>query len=295
VIRFRFVEDHRGVYDVKRMCALVELPRSSFYAWAAGPTAAAQARDAADAELVVVIEQVWRDSRRTYGWPRVWGQLTQRRGMTVSRRRVARIMREHGFVGAHTRKRWRRGRPDLAPAADRLRRVFTAERPNLRWVADITEFPTGEGKLHLAAIRDLCHRGIVGWAMDEQQDAALVVDALTMALARTDPDGLIHHNDRGSQYTSLDFVMAAGHAGLQLSFGSTGDCFDNAAMETFWTTLKREIAHIRGPQGNWFDTRDAARGYLFEFIEVFYNRQRHQTGLGHLTPAEYAARFRDRP
>jgi transposase InsO family protein len=123
--------------------------------------------------------------------------------MTVSRRRVARIMREHGFVGAHTRERWRRGRPDSAPAADHPQRVFTAQRPNLRWVADITEFPTGEGKLHLAAIRDLCHRGIVGWAMDEHQDAQLVVDALTMALGRTapDPDGLIHHSDRGMQYT----------------------------------------------------------------------------------------------
>ena len=153
--------------------------------------------------------------------------------------------------------KWRRGRPDIAPAADRLQRVFSAERPNLRWVADITEFPTGEGKLHLAGIRDLCHRGIVGWAMDEHQDAQLVVDALTMALGRTapDPDGLIHHSDKGSQYTSLDFVMAAGHAGLQLSFGSTGDCFDNAAMETFWATLKREIAHIRGPLGIWFETR----------------------------------------
>jgi putative transposase len=97
------------------------------------------------------------------------------------------------------------------------------------------------------------------------------------------------------QYTALDFVMAAGHAGLRLSFGSTGDCFDNAAMETFWATLKREVAHIRGPSGIWFETRDAARAYLFEFIEVFYNRQRHQAGLGHLTPAEYAARFRECP
>jgi len=202
-------------------------------------------------------------------------------------------MREHGFVGAHTRRRWRRGRPDVAPAADRLQRVFTAKRPNLRWVADITEFPTGEGKLHLAAIRDLCHRGIVGWDTDEHQDATLVVDALTMALGRTaaDRDGLIHHSDRGTQYTSLEFVMAAGHAGLQLSFGSTGDCFDNAAMETFWATLKREIAHIRGADGIWFATRTAARAYLFEFIEVFYNRQRHQAGLGHRTPAEFAATF----
>ena len=260
-------------------CAPWSRCRVELLRWAAGPSTAAAARADADAALAAVIEQMWRDSRRTYGWPRVWGQLTRRRGLTVSRRRVARMMREQGFVGAHTRKKWRRGRPDIAPAPDRLQRVFSAERPNLRWVADITEFPTGEGKLHLAAIRDLCHRGIVGWATDEHQDALLVVDALTMALGRTapDPDGLIHHSDRGSQYTSLDFVMAAGHAGLQLSFGSTGDCFDNAAMETFWATLKREIAHIRGPIGIWFETRDEARAYLFEFIEVFYNRQRHQS------------------
>ena len=118
-------------------------------------------------------------------------RATRRRDTVIWRRRVS---------WPHTRKRWRRGRPDIAPAADHLQRVFSAERPNLRWVADITEFPTGEGKLHLAAIRDLCHRGIVGWAMDEHQDAQLVVDALTMALGRTaaGTDGLIHHSDKGS-------------------------------------------------------------------------------------------------
>ncbi len=292
MIRFRFVADHRDVHDVKRMCHLVEVPRSSFYAWTAGPTSAVMARAAADDELAVVIDQIYRESRRTYGSPRVRGQLG-RRGLAVSRKRVARIMREHGLVGAHSRRRWRRGRPDVAPAADRLNRDFHAERPNQRWVADITEFPTREGKLHLAAIRDLCHRGIVGWAIGEHQDAALVVDALTFALGRTapHPDGLIHHSDKGSQYTSADFVMAAGHAGLEVSFGSTGDCYDNAAMETFWSVLKREITWIRG--SIHFDTRDQARHYLFEFIEVFYNRQRHQAGLGHLTPAEYAANYRN--
>lgn len=294
MIRFRFVEEHRGVYDVKRMCSLLEVPRSSFYAWAAGPTPAAAARADAEAALARVIEQVWLDSRRTYGWPRVWGQLTRRRGMTVSRRRVARIMRDQGWKGAHARKKWRRGRPDIAPAPDHLRRQFSAERPNQRWVADITEFTTDDGKLFVAAIRDLFHRGIVGWAMDEHQDAILVVDALTMALTRTssgDRTGLVHHSDRGTQYTSFDFTLAADHAGLQLSFGSTGDCYDNAAMETFWATLKREIAHIRGPEGIHFPSREAARNFVFEYIEVFYNRQRHQTDLGHLTPAEYAANY----
>jgi transposase InsO family protein len=221
----------------------------------------------------------------------VWGQL-RRRGYLVTRKTVAKLMRQQGYVGAHTRKRWRRGHRDVAQFGDWLNRQFHAEQPNERWVADITEFSTGEGKLFLAGIRDLCHRGIVGWAIGEHQDAALVVDALTMGLGRTavDADGLVHHSDKGTQYTSNEFVMAAGHARLQLSFGSTGDCFDSAAMETFWARLKTEIAWIRG--STHFDTRDQARRYLFEFIEVFYNRQRHQTGLGHLTPAEYATKFR---
>ena len=170
-------------------------------------------------------------------------------------------------------------------------RDFRAIAPNQRWVADITEFPTGEGKLYLAGIRDLFHRGIVGWDTSGRQDAALVVSALTMALARTgNPAEVIHHADKGSQYTSLDFAFAAGNADMHLSFGSTGDAFDNAAMETFWARLKVEIAWIRG--SIWFETRAAAHAYLFEFIEVFYNRQRHQAGLGHLTPAEYADKWR---
>ncbi len=200
-------------------------------------------------------------------------------------------MRTNGLVGAHASKRWRRGRPDAGGAPDLLNRDFHADRPNLRWVADITEFPTGEGKLYLAGIRDLCHRGIVGWDTSGRQDAALVVAALTMALARTgNPTNVIHHADKGTQYTSLDFAFAAGNTDMQLSFGSTGDAFDNAAMETFWARLKVEIAWIRG--SIWFETRAAAHAYLFEFIEVFYNRQRHQAGLGHLTPAEYADKWR---
>lgn len=200
-------------------------------------------------------------------------------------------MRANGLVGAHASKKWRRGRPDAGGVPDLLSRDFRAVAPNQRWVADITEFPTGEGKLYLAGIRDLFHRGIVGWDTAGRQDAALVVSALTMALARTGhPGDVIHHSDKGSQYTSLDFAFAAGNADMQLSFGSTGDAFDNAAMETAWARLKVEIAWIRG--SIWFPTRAECHAYLFEFIEVFYNRQRHQTGLGHLTPAEYADQWR---
>ncbi|MCB0983855.1 MAG: IS3 family transposase [Ilumatobacter sp.] len=283
----RFVHDNQADLPVKRMCELVEVPRSSFYAWAGHEPSA---REVADATLLELIRGIHRRSRRTYGAPRVQGQLA-RVGTHVSRRRVARLMAADGLVGAHARKKWRRGRPDTGGAPDRLNRNFTAERPNAAWVADVTEFPTGEGKLYLAGVRDLFHRGIVGWDTSAKQDSILVVNALTMALARTgNPAEVIHHSDKGSIYTSLDFAFSAGNNDVHLSFGSTGDCFDNAAMETFWARLKVEIEWIRGSIR--FNTHAEAHAYLFEFIEVFYNRQRHQTGLGHLTPAEYADKWR---
>jgi transposase InsO family protein len=286
VIRFRFVDDHRDLYEVKRMCELAEVSRSGYYAWKGRPPCP---RAVADAELADQIRQIHLDSRGTYGAPRVHGQL-RRRGHRVGCKRVARLMRAQRLHGAHIRK-WRRRRVDVAPAPDRLERDFSADRPNQRWVADMTVFPTGEGKLHLAGIRDLCHRGMVGWSMSEHPDAELAVDALVMALGRcdADDDGLIHHSDKGSPYTSGDFCSMANLEGLQVSFGSTGDCYDNAAMESCWSAIKREIAWIRG--SIWFPTRDDARLYLFEFIEVFYNRQRHQAALGHLTPVEFAATF----
>ena len=289
MIRFRFVHDNQADLPIKRMCELVEVPRSSFYAWV---NHTPSAREIADAELLEVIVDIYRRSRRSYGVPRVLGQL-RRRGHRVARSRVARLMRVNGLVGAHSPRKWRRGRPDAGGGPDLLNRDFTASAPNQRWVADITEFPTGDGKLYLAGIRDLFHRGIVGWDTAGRQDAALVVSALMMALARTGhPADVIHHADKGTQYTSLDFAFAAGNADMTLSFGSTGDAFDNAAIETFWARLKVEIEWIRG--SIWFDTRADAHAYLFEFIEVFYNRQRHQAGLDHLTPAEYADRWRHR-
>ena len=163
-------------------------------------------------------------------------------------------MRANDLVGAHAPKKWRRGRPDAGGLPDLLQRNFVASAPNQRWVADVTEFACGDGKLYLAGIRDLFHRGIVGWDTSGRQDSTLVVSALTMALARTgNPTEVIHHADKGSIYTSLDFAFAAGNADMTLSFGSTGDAYDNAAMETFWARLKVEINWIRG--SIWFPTR----------------------------------------
>ena len=221
--RFRFVDDHRDTYEVKRLCELVEISPSGYYAWRSRP---ASPRAVADGELLVDIRRIHRESRCTYGAPRIHGQL-RRRGHHVGCKRVARLMRQDGLMGVHKRK-WRRRRPDIAPAPDRLNRNFAAARPNQRWVADITEFPTGEGKLHVAGVRDLCHRGLVGWSMSAHPDAELVVDALVMALGRAEPDadGLVHHSDKGGAYLSGDFCSMASLAGLQVSFGSTGDCWD---------------------------------------------------------------------
>jgi putative transposase len=218
----------------------------------------------------------------------VWGQL-RHQGRRVGRHRVARLMARNGLVGVHARKRWRRGRPDVAPAPDLLNRDFTAASPDEKWVADLSEFGCLDGKLYVAGIRDLFDKTLVGWSMGERQTTDLVVAALVMALGRRAPDGeLVHHADRGSQYTSLEFSNRLGDWRLTPSYGSTGDCFDNASMESFWATAKKEVRHLHGPFSQL--TRSQLRTILFDYIEVFYNRSRHQAGLGHRTPAEaYAA------
>jgi transposase InsO family protein len=281
----RFVDDHQADYPITVLCRLVELSRATFYRWA-NPDLSDRYLD--DAYLAKEIVDIHRTSRRTYGSPRVWGQL-RRSGVRVGEKRVARIMAEIGLIGAHSRRKWRRGRANTAPAADLLERDFTAEASDLRWVADITEFGCVDGKLYLAGILDLHDRGIAGWSMGQRQTTDLVVNALVMALTRRDPDNeLVHHADRGAQYTSVEFTNRLGDWGVIASYGSTGDCFDNAAMEATWATVKREIRHLHG---DWADlTRSQLRTILFDYIETFYNRARHQTGLEHHTPAEtYAA------
>ncbi|MCU1499004.1 MAG: transposase [Acidimicrobiales bacterium] len=177
----------------------------------------------------------------------------------------------------------------MAPAPDLLQRDFSAPAPDLRWVADISEFACLDGKLYLAGIRDLHDKTLVGWSMGERQTTDLVVAALVMALGRRQPsERLVHHADHGCQYTSLEFTNRLADWGLAGSYGSVGDCFDNAAMETFWAVTKTEIRHIWGPIEDF--TRSQMRTILFDYIEVFYNRSRHQAGLGDRTPAEtYAA------
>lgn len=286
MIGFRFVEEHQAEYRVTDLCRVAGVSRSGFYAWRSRP---ASARAQANAVLLEEIREIHAQSRGTYGAPRVRGQL-RHRGHRVSRHRVARLMAADGLVGVHGRRKWRKGRhPKMIPAPDLLQRDFTAERSDLRWVADITEFACEDGKLFLAAIRDLHDRSIVGWSMGERQTTDLVVAALVMALGRREPSAeLLHHADHGAQYTSLEFTNRLADWNIAGSYGTVGDAYDNAAMETFWATLKKEVVHIWGPVQD--HTRSQMRTILFDYIEVFYNRSRHQAGLDDRTPAQtYAA------
>lgn len=280
----RFVHDHQAEHAVKDLCRVIDLPRSTYYAWLSHQPSQ-RAWD--DNVLLSEIRDIHTLSRHTYGAPRILGQL-RHRGHRIGRHRVARIMVEHGLVGVHGRKKWRRGKANTAYAPDLLERDFSATRPDERWVADISEFHCLDGKLFLAGIRDLFDKTLVGWAMGERQTTDLVVSALVMALSRRRPDAdLVHHSDKGPQYTSLDMANRLSDWGLSASFGSTGDAYDNAAMESFWATAKREIEFLHGPVRQL--AKSQLRTIIFEYVEVFYNRERHQAILGHLTPAEYYA------
>lgn len=280
--RQRFVREFEREHNISKLCSLMEISKSGFYAWRNRPPSP---RDQSDAELSKVILEIHAASRRTYGIPRVYGVLRQR-GIRVGRKRVARLMRCGGLVGAHSRRKWRRGRPDIAPAPDLVQRDFSSRGINQLLVADITEFKTLEGKLYLAGVKDLGSNAIVGWSMSSRQTTELVIGAVVMAVERRNLDGkVVHHSDRGCQYTSFGFTQRLSDLGLVQSFGSTGDCYDNAAMESFWATLKRELLHIYGI-ATW-PTRAALKTAIFDYIEVFYNRQRNQERLGHLPPLTY--------
>jgi putative transposase len=232
-----------------------------------------------------VILEIHERSRRTYGAPRVHAEL-RRLDQRCSRKRVARLMRTSGLVGVHARRRWRRGRPDVAPVPDLVNRDFMPSGPDQVWAADVTQFRTHEGWLHLAAVIDLWSRRIVGWSMSASPNSELVTDALLMAFQRRRPDRrVVHHSDRGAAYTSLAFSQRVRDLELDQSFGSTGDCYDNAAVEAFWATLKRELGWIHNTT-TW-PSRAELRSALFDYIEGFYNPNRIQRRLGHQSPADY--------
>jgi transposase InsO family protein len=290
VSRYRFIAAEKATYPVAILCRVLGVSRASFYAWCdRGPSA----REQTDQQLLQQISRIHRTSRGTYGAPRVHAELRDDYGVRVSRKRVARLMRTHGLVGCHRRRRRGLTRPDPAatPAPDLVGRLFDPGTPDRTWFADISYIPTGQGWLYLAVVLDGCSRRVVGWAMADHLRAELAIDALQMALQRRQPaQGLICHSDRGSQYTAGVYTRVLEDAGLCQSMGRVATCFDNAARESFFATLKTELVHTRA-----WPTRQSARTAIYEYIEVFYNRRRRHSALDYLSPTEYERRHHQQP
>lgn len=288
-MRFQFIEDHRAEFPVRRMCEVLDVSPSGYYAWRRRPPSA---REMANQELMQKIEMVFEESGETYGSPRVHQALI-RQGVRCSKNRVARLMRLRGLKAKQTKRyrattRRNRAHP-VAP--NRLQRDFVAHRPNEKWLADITYIPTQEGWLYLAVILDLYSRRVVGWAMSERMTEGLTLNALRMALQQRRPGpGLIHHSDQGSQYTGHAYQALLKEHGIEASMNGVGSWYDNAPMESFLGTLKSErVHHIL------YHTRDEARADLFSYIEGFYNRRRLHSALGYLSPEEFEHAHRYRP
>jgi transposase InsO family protein len=279
-MRCRFVAAERASFPVRVLCRTVGVAVGGFYAWLRrGPGR----RREGDRRVGERIGAIFAASRGTYGSPRVHAEL-RAEGVRVSRKRVARLMREAGLAVARRRRvpRTTDSRHDHPVAPNLLDRDFVADRPDTVWLADISYIPTGEGWLYLAAIKDLATREIVGWSMADHLRAELACDALRMALRRRQPaEGLIHHSDRGVQYACKDYRAILARHGIAPSMSRKGDCWDNAPMESFFGSLKGELVHRTA-----FPTREAARRAIFEYIEAFYNRRRRHSALGFLTPAQ---------
>jgi transposase InsO family protein len=268
---------------------VMRVSRSAYYAWRHGEPSN---RALEDARLLVKIKQIHRDSFGTYGAPRIHAELREEHDVRIGKKRVARLMREADLVGVHRRKH---KNPNDARAPESESRAFenllegnfTADAPNRRYVADITQHETLEGWLYLAVILDLFGRRVVGWSMGSTMHAELVVDALQMAIAnRQPPIGVIHHSDRGSQYTSLTFGRHLEENGMLGSMSKPGSPAENAAMESFFASLETELLVRK----EW-DTRQELKTAIFHYIEVFYNRQRRHSTLGYVSPAEYERRY----
>ena len=265
------------------MCRVLDVSPSGYYAWLVRP---ASARARRDGELLERILAIHTDSRGTYGAPRVQAEL-RAQGVFVSRKRVARLMRQAGVRGVSRRRFVATTVRDerSVPAPDLVQRDFEVAGPNQLWVADITYIPTWAGFLYLAVVLDAWSRRVVGWAMATHLRTELVLDALEMAVRQRQPRGVIHHSDQGCQYTSIAFGKRCGEAGVRPSMGSVGDAYDNAMCESFFATLECELLARRR-----FATQAEARTAVFDFIEGFYNPRRRHSALGYLSPIEYERR-----
>ena len=282
-MRFAFIGAEKARHSIPMLCRMLRVSRSGYYAWRRrGPSR----RALEDARLGTLIVSSHHEGRGTYGSPRVLDDLREA-GEHVSRKRVARLMKERGLVGEMP-KRWRH--PSAAPsdgvsAPNTLDRGFNVSAPNCVWASDITYIRTWEGWLYLAVVIDLFSRRVVGWSMQSSMHTDIVLSALTMAVGQRLPaPGLLQHSDRGSQYTSDDYQRALKDHGIECSLSGRGNCWDNAVVESFFGTLKKELIYRR----SW-PTRSEVAAAVHEYIEVFYNRRRRHTTNGGKAPAIYEA------
>jgi putative transposase len=268
------------------LCQALDVSRAGYYAWKVRPESG-HSRE--DRRLAVLVRVAHEESRRNYGSPRVQVELASR-GELVSRKRIARLMRQEGLKG-RVRRRYKcttMSEHDQPIAPNLLERRFEASTPNQRWVGDTTEIVVGNGRMYVAAIVDLYSRFVVGWALSAMNDRHLTLKALEHAIRRRCPDqGLLHHSDQGSTYASEDYRRALDAHGITCSMSRRGNCHDNAAMESWFSTLKSEL-------GERFRTPAEAKHELFDYIEVFYNQKRRHSTLRYLSPADFERRYTDR-
>jgi putative transposase len=280
-MNYQFIEEHKQEFAIVVMCGVLAVSESGFYAWRKRPTCR---RKREDAHLKQEIRQVFEEHSGRYGAPRIYRDLHDE-GISCSRKRVARLMREEEIAAKRKRSRVRTTKRDEAHPVtpNLLNREFHAEEPNRKWVTDITSLPTKQGWLYVAAILDLYSRMVVGWSMSGNCDEKLVEHALEQVLARRHPKaGLLHHSDRGSQYTSQTYQAYLWRYEIQSSMSRKGNCWDNAAMESFFGTLKDECV-----RETFYASHEEARSALFPYIEAYYNRIRRHSTLGYMSPLQY--------
>jgi putative transposase len=271
---------NQAAHSIATLCRVLGVSPSGYYAW---QQRSASARAQEDQELLTQIQAFHRRSRGTYGAPRIHRDL-RAAGVRVSRKRVARVLKQAGLQGV-SRRKWpvtTVRAEHTRPAPDLVQRAFTAMAPNQLWVADITYIPTGAATLYLAVVLDVWSRRIIGWAMATHLRTSLVVDALEMAIAQRRPDAVIHHSDQGCQYAAIEFGRRCREAHVRPSMGSVGDCYDNAMCESFFATLECELLdRVTLP------TPAEARAAVFDFIEGWYNPTRRHSALDYLSPIDF--------
>jgi len=281
-VKFGFVAKHRGAWPVAMLCGALGVSRSGFYAWLIRPRSR---RSLEDERLMELTRRSFLDSDRTYGARRVWRDVLAN-GQRCGLHRIERLMQAQA-LRARPRRRGlpvdRGARPGVAPAGNLLDRQFVASGPNQKWVADFTYLWTAEGWLYVAVVLDLYSRRAVGWSMQASMTAQLVTDALMMALWRRGrPQALLHHSDRGSQYSSEQFQRLLGELGITCSMSRAGNVWDNSAMESFFSTLKTERTARKT-----YRTRNEAKADVFDYIECFYNPKRQHSTIGYISPIQF--------